>query len=81
VYIPRNYWHHVRALERSISMRFWWMPFRLMEIGSRVLQAGDDPASLVRARQMSRVALHDIEAIGGAARLGESSLSSRTPRR
>ncbi len=69
-YIPRNYWHYVRALQRSISMSFWWIPFRLMEIGSEYLRESRDPSSQQLAKQ-SRLAVHDIEAIGGITRLAE----------
>jgi ribosomal protein L16 Arg81 hydroxylase len=24
IYIPRGWWHHVRTLELSISVNFWW---------------------------------------------------------
>jgi ribosomal protein L16 Arg81 hydroxylase len=24
IYIPRGWWHHVRTLDLSISVNFWW---------------------------------------------------------
>ncbi|HKX33396.1 MAG TPA: cupin-like domain-containing protein [Blastocatellia bacterium] len=32
LFIPGNYWHYVRALDKSISMSFWWRHYRLVEI-------------------------------------------------
>jgi hypothetical protein len=69
LYIPRDYWHYVRALERSISMSFWWNPYRLMEI-ARLLTT-EDETSLEELRLPGRLSISDAD-IGEIG--GESSL-------
>jgi hypothetical protein len=69
IYIPRNYWHYVRALEKSVSMSFWWNPCRLMEV-VRLLSSENEP-EIEALRRQGRTALtdEDIREFGGVARL------------
>ncbi len=69
IYIPRNYWHYVRALERSISMSFWWNPCRLMEV-VRLLTINPAP-KLEELHRQGRISLmlEDIAEFGGVSRL------------
>ena len=72
IYIPRNYWHHVRALERSISMSFWWNPCRFMEV-VRLLDTEDERrVQELRARGRLSLTLADLAEFGGAARLASA---------
>ena len=65
LYIPRNYWHRVQALERSISMSFWWLPCRLMEIAEQIVSTKDEHLDGLAAVESYRVSSRDIMEIGG----------------
>jgi len=69
LFIPRNYWHHVRALERSISMSFWWHPFRFMEIVTMLLTATEPHLDALRSDAKLSVTYADIAEIGGPSQL------------
>lgn len=69
IFVPRNYWHHVRALERSISMSFWWHPYRLMEIVSLLFSENEARLAELRAAGRLAVTPADIAEIGGRSRL------------
>jgi hypothetical protein len=69
IYVPRNYWHHVRALERSISMSFWWHPCRLMEVVSFLCIDDECRLEELRSRGELAITYTDILEAGGPPRL------------
>lgn len=69
LFIPRNYWHHVRALEKSISMSFWWSPYRLAEILGKIIKANDDEFALVLSANNNVITPLDIDEFGGVVQL------------
>jgi hypothetical protein len=69
IFIPRDYWHYVRALERSISLSFWWNPCRLMEIVQLVRTKSRDEVGQLRASGKWTVMSADVHEIGGQAQL------------
>jgi lysine-specific demethylase 8 len=69
IFVPRNYWHHVRALERSISLSFWWHPYRLMEIAWQLCTESDGRLEELQSCGKLTVSYSDILEIGGPARL------------
>jgi hypothetical protein len=69
IFIPRNYWHHVRALERSISMSFWWNPYRLMELARFACVESEAPTHRPQGLGALSVTHADIVEFGGKARL------------
>lgn len=66
LFIPRNYWHEVTALERSISLSFWWHPYRLMEISSRVGGLTEAEVESLCREHGLLVSSGDIEEMGGS---------------
>lgn len=60
LYLPAGWWHHVRTLEMSITLNFWWWTWRGVGVAARAafyqaaiaknkLQRGepaDDPVSM-----------------------------------
>ncbi len=63
LFIPGNYWHSVRALDRSISVSCWWFTHRLVDLffaGSTALQEG---------KAFTPITIPDVDAFGGVARL------------
>jgi lysine-specific demethylase 8 len=69
IYIPRNYWHYVRALERSISMSFWWNPCRLMEVARLLVSENEPEIEELRLQGETTLTDADITEFGGVARL------------
>jgi lysine-specific demethylase 8 len=69
LYIPRDYWHYVRALEPSISMSFWWIPFRLSEIWSKISLLSDPEFEKMRITDRLKIDSSDLVEFGGVARL------------
>jgi hypothetical protein len=69
IYIPRNYWHYVRALERSISISFWWNPCRLMEVVRLLSSANEPRAEELRLQGRTTLTGDDIAEFGGVVRL------------
>jgi hypothetical protein len=72
IYIPRNYWHHVRALERSISMSFWWSPVRLMEVVGLINYQDDRKLEELRVRGKTVLTVDDIAEFGGVSRIASA---------
>jgi lysine-specific demethylase 8 len=67
LFIPGNYWHHVRALERSISLSFWWHPSLAVERFFQLLEAvkaDQTEAFLGRAAPLS-LSTDDLRQVGG----------------
>jgi Cupin-like domain len=74
LFIPGNYWHHVRALDESISMSFWWRHYRLVDIILRFF----DKVSSERERltflesYKGAITAEDVEDFGGIERLAKA---------
>jgi [protein]-arginine 3-hydroxylase / protease len=69
VFIPGNYWHYVHALDKSISMSFWWRHHRIADIinryfGRPVSKRGDFLQS-----HKGTITMKDVEDFGGIERL------------
>ncbi|WP_437755162.1 cupin-like domain-containing protein [Sorangium sp. So ce1389] len=65
LYLPRDHWHYVTSLEKSIALSFWWYPENLIDkvLTYRAqLEAGRDPSP-------PDITAQDIEEFGGMERL------------
>lgn len=70
LFIPGDYWHYVRALERSVSVSFWWRPSLLAECVIHLALAIKDQAlDRFVASRAGVVQAHDVEVFGGIDRL------------
>ncbi|WP_080682627.1 cupin-like domain-containing protein [Sorangium cellulosum] len=61
LYLPRDHWHYVTSLEKSISLSFWWYPESLVDklmTYRAQLEAGRDPG-------LPEITAQDIEDFGG----------------
>jgi hypothetical protein len=74
LFIPGDYWHHVRALDKSISMSFWWHHHRLVEIILRFLKKGQSETERSTFLESYRGAItaKDVEDFGGIERLANA---------
>jgi cupin-like protein len=60
-FIPAGAWHHVRSLEPSISLNFWWHRTRLASVVA--LLAGSGPSASVHLSQW--IGGDDVQEFGG----------------
>lgn len=80
LFIPADYWHYVRSLDKSISVSFWWRAYRLVEIFNQLFAAyrADKLESYVKANQ-GTVKMEDINEFGGVERLSTTLRSVPMP--
>jgi hypothetical protein len=69
LFIPRDYWHSVRASAPSISMSFWWVPFRLSAICGVVSSLSSEEFDKARTSGRLAISQSDVEEFGGTTRL------------
>lgn len=73
LFIPANYWHYVRALDKSISVSFWWRSYRIVEIFAQLfkaLQTGQLESYLTNNAGI--IEMKDIREFGGIATLSNA---------
>jgi lysine-specific demethylase 8 len=71
LFIPGNYWHYVRALDKSISMSFWWRHHRLVEIilGFFNKVSSEKERSTFLESYRGAITAKDVEDFGGIEKL------------
>jgi Cupin-like domain len=74
LFIPGNYWHHVRALDKSISMSCWWQHYRLVEIILRFFDkvSSERERSTFLESYREAITAKDVEDFGGVERLANA---------
>jgi hypothetical protein len=72
LFIPGNYWHHVRALDKSISMSFWWRRDRLADIILRLMRKPPSERSAFVIALRGAITMADVEAFGGIGKLTDA---------
>ena len=73
LFIPANYWHWVRALDKSISMSFWWRRHRVTDMINRFfLTQGRAEQSSFLASHAETIGMTDVEDFGGVTRLADA---------
>lgn len=65
IFIPANTWHHVRSLDQSISLSFWWNPSKIVDLISRLASAADQPAIAEVLDQEITITSADVHEFGG----------------
>lgn len=72
LFIPGNYWHYVRALDKSISLSFWWRRHRISDLINRLLAKDPAERAAFLESHTSSVTADDVEEFGGIARLADA---------
>jgi Cupin-like domain len=74
LFIPGNYWHHVRALDKSISISFWWQHYRLVEIILNFFSkaTSEKERSTFLESYRESITAKDVEDFGGIERLSNA---------
>jgi hypothetical protein len=65
LFIPGDYWHSVRALDKSISVSCWWHTHRLVALGLAGIEA------MQKGKPFERIRASDVDAFGGVGRLSQ----------
>jgi hypothetical protein len=74
LYVPAHYWHSVRSLDASISVSYWWRPWKVSDLFDslrEVVLMGGDVEGFARARA-GVVNVNDVDELGGVAVLGNA---------
>lgn len=74
LFIPATYWHHVRALDKSISMSFWWRRHRISDLISRFLtktNTSEERAAFLETYRAT-ITTADVEEFGGIGQLSDA---------
>jgi cupin-like protein len=72
LFIPANYWHWVCALDKSISMSFWWRRHRLTDIINRFFMQSPSKKEEFINVHLGTITMKDVEDFGGIARLADA---------
>lgn len=72
LFIPANYWHWVYALDKSISMSFWWRRHRLTDLINRFFMQSPSEKDAFLKLNSGTIVMKDIEDFGGIARLADA---------
>jgi hypothetical protein len=72
LFIPANYWHWVTALEKSISMSFWWRRHRLTDIINRFFMQPPSQREAFLGTNAGTIVMKDVEDFGGLERLADA---------
>lgn len=80
LFIPADYWHYVRSLEKSISVSFWWRAYRVVEIFNQLFTAYKaERLEAYASANRGTVKMEDVYEFGGAERLSATLKSVPMP--
>lgn len=69
LYVPAHYWHSVRSLDPSISLSYWWRPWKMSDLFDRlrdVVEEGGDLAAFAR-EHAGAIDGEAVDELGGVA--------------